>query len=396
MIRPSSGHAPRQLGARRPMDAGSGGSRDRHRFGGGGFDRLLRTNTPRTSEDTDPLRRCGGARHAMPLRRRGDGDRSTALPSGGSRGPTPFPEERLARDRFHATARRLSRHVAVVSFRGGVHHDDGRERWSVTAPSSEVTVLPEAPFGVVPGDQRARGLLFGGGHGYVGADPPPVASAVRRKPSCSARSKDTRAARCFGGRSLLGTAGIDSTELARDEPLLCFGRDAADHPSTTDRFGGHDSTVADRDGDGPFGARRCLLRSFGGAAEDRSSRRSGALRNGPRSGGSRGARAAPGGSTTSTMDDLPSWRGPCGRHRGSPRTALLGSVACVGGNPAAGSGFGRHTRGFGLGCHPRRSLLARDETVASTGTVASAAPLEGAIPQTDRRPMQNKPAYHIP
>lgn len=78
------------------------------------------------------------------------------------------------------------------------------------------------------------------------------------KPSCSVRSKDTRTARRFGGGSLLGTAGIDSTELARDEPLFCFGSDAADHPSMTDRFGGHDSAVADRDGDGPFGARRRL------------------------------------------------------------------------------------------------------------------------------------------
>jgi len=119
-------------------------------------------------------------------------------------------------------------------------------------------MLREAPFGVVPGDQRARGLPFGGGRGYVGTDPPPAASATRWKPSSSVRSRDTRTTRRFGGGSLLGTAGIDSTELARDEPLLRFGGEAAHHPSMMDRFGDHDSAEADRDGDGPFGARRCL------------------------------------------------------------------------------------------------------------------------------------------
>jgi hypothetical protein len=72
------------------------------------------------------------------------------------------------------------------------------------------------------------------------------------------RSKDTRTTRRFGGGSLLGTAGIDSTELARDEPLYCFGSEAADHPLMMDCFGDYDSVEADRDGDAPFGARRCL------------------------------------------------------------------------------------------------------------------------------------------
>jgi len=47
-------------------------------------------------------------------------------------------------------------------------------------------------------------------------------------PRRSARSTDTRTAHRLGGASMLGAAGIDSTELARDEPLLCFGGDAVD------------------------------------------------------------------------------------------------------------------------------------------------------------------------
>lgn len=169
---------------------------------------------------------------------------------------------------------------------GGSHGGGSRELSSESNQEAHLGSRQGALFGAVPGS-----TLRGGSERPAcpwaplrGRSRARRCRSSRRRfggrwtPSSSVRSKDTRAARRFGGRSLLGTAGIDSTELARDEPLLYFGRDAADHPSTTDRFGGHDSTVADRDGDEPFGARRCLLRSFGGAAQARSSRRFGAGR----------------------------------------------------------------------------------------------------------------------
>jgi hypothetical protein len=81
--------------------------------------------------------------------------RSVALPSGGSSRQVPVLEERLARDRHDAAgATALSpRRGSPPS--GGAHHDDGRERWSVMAPSSEGDHAPggslrgiqDAPFG---------------------------------------------------------------------------------------------------------------------------------------------------------------------------------------------------------------------------------------------------------
>jgi len=230
----------------------------------------------------------------------------------------------------------------------------------------------------------------------VGTDPPPVASAARWK----AQLLREEQGHAHGAPLRWWVAARDRwdrLDRARPGRAAFLLRQRRGGPSFDDG-----SLRRSRLGGGGPGRRRTLrgstppLHPFGGGATARSIRCFGARWNGPRSGGSRRARAAPGGSTTSTMDDLPSWRGPCGRLRGSPRTALLGSVARDGGNLVARPGFGRHTRGFGLECRSRRSLLARDETVASTGSAASADGLDGAIPQTDRRPMQNKPAYHTP
>jgi len=65
--------------------ARAGGSRGRHRFGGGGLEGLLWTSTPRASEDVDPLRGDDGARHVTSLRRSDERAPVVGVPFGGLR-----------------------------------------------------------------------------------------------------------------------------------------------------------------------------------------------------------------------------------------------------------------------------------------------------------------------
>jgi len=186
---------------------------------------------------------------------------------------------------------------------------------------------------------------------------------------------------------------LDRARPGRAAPLLWQGRGRP--APTKDRSGGHDSVVADRDGVEPFGARRCLCAPSGVRPRN------------ARTGASAPGRTAHGQGVRGGHELLrePRRRRPwtTSLRGGTVWTASRGTTHRTFRECSGRRGEPRQThrlRSAHTGLRPRvssrGSLLARDETVASTGATASAASLDGVIPQTDRRPMQNKPAYHAP